>query len=164
MAEKHILIWDISATLQPGAARCLLRVLSHSDLKHGGQGKKKNTFFFFLKYEKSKPCIMGSKEKKAAAVDGYCWERVNTSFTGAVRHCPHADRSLQTCVDTAVCSQRDLYACWRENKTIVQLFEVRMLRSERWHSELALWVLQRKKKIMFNILNDPTMYIIRNVL
>lgn len=73
--------------------------------------RKKEKHFFFLKYEKLKPCIMGSKEKKAAAVDGYCWERVNTSFTGAVRHCPHADRSLQTCVDTAVCSQRDLYAC-----------------------------------------------------
>lgn len=42
-------------------------------------------------YEKLKPCIMGSKKKKAAAVGGYCQEKVNTSFTGAVRHC-----SMQT--------------------------------------------------------------------
>lgn len=65
--------------------------------------------------KKLKPCITGCKEKKtkkkAAAVDGYCWENVNTSFTGAVRHCQHADLSLQTCVDTVICSQRDLYAC-----------------------------------------------------
>lgn len=51
------------------------------------------------------------KKKKAAAVGGYCWEKVNTSFTGAVRHCQRADLSLQACVDTGICSQRDLYAC-----------------------------------------------------
>lgn len=53
---------------------------------------------------------MGSKEK-SAAVGAYCWENVNTSFTGAVRHCQHADLSLQVCMDTVICSQRDLYAC-----------------------------------------------------
>lgn len=68
---------------------------------------------------------MGSKKKKGSCSRWLLPGEGEHKLHRSSEALQHADLPLQACVDTVICSQRDLYARWRENKMIVQLVEVK---------------------------------------